>query len=536
MSDALREVLAEFKIEAGKALAGLSGLDKKLEETTSTFGALTDAFVGSAFVKGLNDFVMSMVDAGSEVNDLADKLGIGTDELQQFQFAAKLVGVSGEEAGKGLQYLNKNLGSALDGNKEAVETFGKLGVAIKDGEGHVRELGDLVPDLADAFQGMGSDAERTEVAMKLFGRSGASLLPLLKQGSEGARAMAQEFERLGGGMSKDFIEAADATGDEIDKLKFGWQGLKSQIVFGILPAVQTAAKFFQEVVGTVRKITRETNLAKESWLVFGAASAAASAKAATGWAKMLGLVPKDASFWSAALGLGEFALVGAAIALVGLAFEDLWTWIQGGDSVIGDVIDSLFGVGSSKAAVDEVRAVFGQLWDEAQALWPLFQLMGEGISWAFEKVGGPALKSFGKLYLQYIKANFEMAIMLINIISKALGDFLHESGTNVAKLGDFLHNEKLQQLGAAVAGAGLKIGAAVAAGAGPGSGASVDQLAVDHRGFGGMGGDDNRHIVNNITVHGVNGPRDTAQAVRDEVVQVLEQDDVESAYYAGDGY
>jgi hypothetical protein len=43
--------------------------------------------------------------------------------------------VSSEGAANGLKFLNKNMGLAVEGNQEAVDTFRMLGVSLKDGQG-----------------------------------------------------------------------------------------------------------------------------------------------------------------------------------------------------------------------------------------------------------------------------------------------------------------------------------------------------------------------------------------------------------------
>ena len=205
----LRELLASFNVDTGQAVQSLKHLDVGIARAKQTLGALAEAFIGSAIVHGLGEFIEGQIEAGSRVNDLSEKLGVGTEELQKFQLAAGLAGVNSESAAQALGFLNKNMGAALEGNKEAVETFAKMGVALKDGSGKVRELGDVIPEIADSFEKLESNQERTALAMKIFGKSGAALIPLLKEGSAKLVEMNRRFEELGGGMTEEFVKAAD---------------------------------------------------------------------------------------------------------------------------------------------------------------------------------------------------------------------------------------------------------------------------------------------------------------------------------------
>lgn len=312
---ALRELLATFNVDTGQAVSGLRQLDGKLSGAAAQLGNFAEAVLGSVSLGGMAEFITSQIDAGSAINDLSERLGVGTDELQRFQFAAGLVGVDAERAATSLQFLNKNIGEALSGNAEATKGFHDLGVAIKGPDGSVRELGDVIPEVADAFAKMGSDQERTEKAMKLFGKSGAALIPLLKGGSEGLEAMRKEFDALGGGLSKEFIEAADKTGDELDKLKFGIRGVKASIAMALLPYVQKAIALGQDWVKRIIKLTRETNVLKYITAAFGILAGASFAKAGAGFAKMFGILPQGKTgFLTLLRSMGGF---GAIILLVG---------------------------------------------------------------------------------------------------------------------------------------------------------------------------------------------------------------------------
>lgn len=460
LASALKEVLAKFEVDTGGANKNLDALDKKITSVTQTLGALTEAFVGSALVHGLAEFVSSQIEAGSVINDLSEKLGVGTDDLQAFQFATGLAGVSAESAGKALQFLNRNVGEALDGNAGAAEAFAKLGLSLKDSNGDVREAGDLIPDIADAFAGMGSDAERTAAAMKIFGKSGADLLPFLKGGSEGAKEMLAEFNRLGGGMSKGFIQAADAAGDEVDKVKFAFNGWKSQIVFAILPAVTRVSKWMQEAIGTLRRVTKETNLAKGAWVFFGAGAAAASAKAAGGFAKFLGVIPKDASFWKTVLGLGEIGLVIAAVALLYLAFDDLYTFLSGGDSIIGDVIEGLFGVGASEEVIREVNAAIDEMQAAFNSLEPIVTFFGGLLSDIWKKAT-PFIGAYFKLLLGSFANSIKLSAELVQFLMQKLSTSMQSFGRFSTHLGTLLdtmgvsEGKKLLELGGALSSSGL---------------------------------------------------------------------------------
>lgn len=437
----LRELLASFDVDTGQAAGSLKKLDSAIDGVKDKLGGMLEAFTGAEIVKGLAEFVGHQIELGSQLNDMSERLGVSTEELQKFQFAAGLSGVSAEAAAKSLQFLNKNMGEAIGGNAEAAKTFSGLGIAMKDADGNVRELGDVIPEIADSFGKLGSDQERTAMAMKIFGKSGAALIPLLKDGSKGLAELSEQFDLLGGGMSKEFTKAADEAGDEIDKLKFGFNGLKSKLAYAVLPTVTAVAKKLQEWVIVLHKVFVQTNLAKEAWVAFGIAGSIAAAKMGMGIAKMMGLLPKGASFWKTILGLGEILLVVAAVAILALVFEDLWTGINGGESVIKDWLTATLGVKDTtqffddlRKVVDEVKQVFTELGPELKPI--LADLLKMGVE------AGPGIAKAFIWVIKVIAGATTLLAGFVDMIAKAAKGDTSGAGKSVDKAGDSVFGKK----------------------------------------------------------------------------------------------
>lgn len=429
----LRELLASFHIDTAQAAAALGRLDNAINHSAAALGGLLDAVTGGALLHGIKEFIQGEIELGSQVNDMSEKLGVGVKALQQFQFAAGLTGVNSESAGQALGFLNRNIGEALGGSKEAAEAFRKLGVSFKD-KGGVRDVADMLPELADAFVNLKSPQEQTAMAMKLFGRSGAALLPLLKGGSEGLREMAKEFEELGGGMSKEFIENADRAGDEIDKLKFVMMNFKHIIAFQILPTVTGLVKRFQGWWKEIIKLTRETHILKVGMAMFGAAATAATLKTLVGLGKMLGLIEKSQGAFGSLIDLAKGGALAIAIAAAALAAEDLYGWLNGDDSLMGRLLDHTLGEGQSAKTLLELKSIVGELRTSLDTLDPVFDQLND----SFKEVFGFGIPGFRQLGLTIrdfvLKATTGLVWMLRDLLGTMgklwsfFGKFVERSG------------------------------------------------------------------------------------------------------------
>ena len=66
--------------------------------------------MGAAIVGGLTGAIMHFADAGSALNDMSARTGIGTTALAELGYAAGMAGASMESVESGVKKMQKNLG------------------------------------------------------------------------------------------------------------------------------------------------------------------------------------------------------------------------------------------------------------------------------------------------------------------------------------------------------------------------------------------------------------------------------------------
>lgn len=77
----------------------------------------------------------------------------------------------------------------------------------------------MLGDVAELFSLLPDGANKTALAVKLFGRSGAELIPLLNQGKEGLAEFDKLASDLGLTLDKETGKAAEDFNDNLTKLK-----------------------------------------------------------------------------------------------------------------------------------------------------------------------------------------------------------------------------------------------------------------------------------------------------------------------------
>jgi hypothetical protein len=407
---ALREILALFDVKVDDK--ELKGAEKNISGMVGLLGNVAKAVAGAFAFEKVVGFTSEMIDLGGALNDTSVRLGISTDELQSFGFAAKLSGVGTEEMTVSLSHLSRAMGEANSGNAAAKKSFADLHIATKNVDGSARSVTDVVTDVATSLEGVKDQGKKTAIVMDLFGRSGGKLLPLLSQGGKGVAAVVKQFKDLGFALDEDFIKKADDAGDQIDILKFGITALKGRIVSAMLPAILSWSGKLTGLVSKFLEVTKNSNLMAIAIKALGVASAATGAKMALAFGKKLGFISDKAGIMGSITGLLKFGLIAGLIILVVLALEDLYTMIKGGKSVIGDLITDLLGVGEKDKLVKDLQKAFDSLkqaWVEA----------------------GPSIKELGKILLEV----FVAVLPVIAKVTVAVLDMAVEIIETVALLG-----------------------------------------------------------------------------------------------------
>lgn len=223
----------------GAAEKGFENLTERIGEAARSipvFGAALGALgpVGVAAAVAVGGFALAMeqtekaVEYAAGIEKLSETIGVSTDFIQKFNFAARQSEVDVGAADMALKELNASLG-AVQGNLPRAK---QLAVVFKDAlhmtpedlRGY-KDVGDLLPVIADKIRAAGSYAEQAAIAKKL---GIEDLLPLLRQGADGFNRLAQEAQDLGVVMDHSLIEKGAETAKKLKELDDIMQAQKNQ--------------------------------------------------------------------------------------------------------------------------------------------------------------------------------------------------------------------------------------------------------------------------------------------------------------------
>lgn len=382
MIQALREILAVFKVDTKDLDKGVKNSNKAVDGLGDMLrglaAPLAAAFSGAAVV----GFAHELVTTASAARDTADALGLGVRELQEWQHAASLSNIATEQVTTSITKLGQKIAQAKAGNSEMAKTFKALGVDVDEVSKIAEQsLGDAFEHVGLALAGLEDNAQRTDLAMKLFEESGPKLFNLFKDGAEGIEAMRKEVEELGFAFDDEFADGSKEVTKNLTRLSMAGKGLLLQVLKPLLPDLLDLSKDLIRGAKAVMPLVKQfVTFAKETGLVQKSVQLLASGALAIGIANFGKLA-----------GVIRSATVAAAKFLIpALLIEDLIVFLAGGKSLIGRKLDDFFGAGTA----DKVRESIKEM---ATAVYEFFGRVKDEIIPIIEEWGPTVLKLVASL-------------------------------------------------------------------------------------------------------------------------------------------
>jgi phage-related minor tail protein len=214
------------------------------------FGAVAGAAVAGAGY-AMFRVAKEAADLGDAAFKTSQKIGMEIEALQEVSWAAKLAGLEQAELNTGLRMLNVNMTEAARGSKEYLRHFNKIGLSAKDLRNMSME--EVLLQAADAFSKMEDGAEKTAAAVRIFGRSGASMIPLLNAGRAGLEAAAAEARELNIIFDHASGEVSERFNDNLLRLQTQFLGMRIEIGRKLIPILNELVLQFMAFI----KVNRE---------------------------------------------------------------------------------------------------------------------------------------------------------------------------------------------------------------------------------------------------------------------------------------
>jgi len=295
---ALPALVSRLKIDTSGFNAGLASAGLALAGLAAGVVAFTVAAVEKT------------AEAGQAAYQMSEKFGLAKDQSSAWLTVARHLGVNADSLGSGFKFLSKNLENvnlamethsvdarkvmeeteklklAQDHYNQTLKAFGPhsdktvtallalqkqqdaynkltgeaslhmgplsqalkdLGLNIWDAHGKMKSANELMLESADIFAAMPDGIEKSGLAIKLFGKQGMDMLPVLNLGRKGLQDMMIQGQATGEVMSIDQVNAAHKYFLAQQKLNSEITGFSMQLGTVLMPL---ALRFIDWLTGT----------------------------------------------------------------------------------------------------------------------------------------------------------------------------------------------------------------------------------------------------------------------------------------------
>jgi hypothetical protein len=216
----------------------------RVDDVSKKAGKMGKSFGASAFdlkkLAGIMaggfalNFAKNTLSALDAQKKFADTIGATTKNVVGLNYAADLNGSSMESMQTMLTKFSVSLGKAVKNGD--TKKFEDLGVSIKDAAGNVKTSDQVMIELADTFAKMENGTAKTALAVELFGKKGAELIPTLNQGTEALKAQIAEGANLKGANDATVVSMEEFN-DALTRIESAGMGIVTFFVNTLSPVM-----------------------------------------------------------------------------------------------------------------------------------------------------------------------------------------------------------------------------------------------------------------------------------------------------------
>jgi hypothetical protein len=213
--------------------SAMSSIQKSASMAANALGAIGVGLSVAAFT----GWIKSAIDAADETNKMAQKIGVAVKDVAGLQLAFRQAGI---DSGA-LQTSMSKLSVAIANGNDA---FVAMGISTRNTDGTLKSTRQVLGEVADKFKSYEDGASKTALAVQLFGKAGADLIPLLNAGADSLDQFDEMARKLGLTITDETAARAEKFNDTLDLMGQGFKGISMQVMAELLPTLEGLADQF----------------------------------------------------------------------------------------------------------------------------------------------------------------------------------------------------------------------------------------------------------------------------------------------------
>lgn len=223
--------------EFERALAHLNGKMRESEGMMAKglgfFGLTPTQLAGGLSLAGFKHVISSVDD----VADAAAKIGVSYNELLILQKTlVEVGGITADQVQSAIQKMVVNIAKAKEAGTPLANTFKSLGLSA---DSLTRKSAvDAFVQIANSFEKIDSHAEKMQVAVEIFGKGGAELVPSLQDGAAATGEMEDHLRSAGLLMSDIEANQMSKLADKMERLVDYAEGFGTQLAKNVIKPLE----------------------------------------------------------------------------------------------------------------------------------------------------------------------------------------------------------------------------------------------------------------------------------------------------------
>jgi hypothetical protein len=212
--------------------AGVASAKSGLDSLKSSFGSLQTlvaSLAGVGAVAMFTNWAKDTIAAAAALDDLADATGSSVESLSKLSNIAKVSGASFDTIDGAIKKLAVGMAGVDEESSRAGKALAAIGIQARD-------PAQALTEIAQKFATYDDGANKAALAVAIFGKSGASLLPILKDIAENVD--------IAGTVTTAQAKAAEDLEKSYRRLGLAGGELKNVLLTDIVPALTATISSF----------------------------------------------------------------------------------------------------------------------------------------------------------------------------------------------------------------------------------------------------------------------------------------------------
>lgn len=246
--------------------SGVTVMGMHIRETFALVGQMRsimlhfgEAMLAAFAVERIASWAEHMGDAAEKTVNLAQTFGLTIGEVQKLGGIAAMTGLQLGVVTKGMAIFDKNLVAASASGGKAAAAFTAIGVSLKSGRTNMQ----MFEQTAEKFSQMADGPKKVALAMKLFGKSGAELIPILNMGAAGLEEFNRSAARYGL-VNEVAVQKGMALADSLDESKLAMAGVANVMTDAFAPMLMSATDSMNGLIAAMVESYNSGGIAKSA--------------------------------------------------------------------------------------------------------------------------------------------------------------------------------------------------------------------------------------------------------------------------------